>query len=56
MAREPSVLGWACGEQEGKAMESSKGPKEGRDTAGATGIDDAIKSARVQENLETQTN
>src|SRR5215212_24110 len=37
-------------------MESSKDPKEGRDTAGATGVDDAIKSARVQENLETQTN
>jgi hypothetical protein len=39
-----------------KPMESSKDPKEGRDTAGATGVDDAIKSVRVQENLETQTN
>ncbi len=50
------MLGWACGEQEGKAIESSKDPKEGRDTAGATGGDDAIKSVRVQENLETHTN
>ncbi len=39
-----------------KPMESSKDPKEGRDTAGATGVDDAIKSVRVQENLETHTN
>ena len=37
-------------------MESSKGPKEGRDTAGATGVDDTIKSVRVQENLQTHTN
>jgi hypothetical protein len=33
-------------------MESSKDPKEGRDTAVAAGVDDTIKPARVQENLE----
>jgi hypothetical protein len=46
------VLGWACGEQDRNDMESSKDPKEGRDTAVATGVDDGIKPARVQENLE----
>jgi hypothetical protein len=38
-----------AGEQDRNDMESSKAPKEGRDTAVATGVDDGIKPARVQE-------
>jgi hypothetical protein len=40
------------GEENRNDMESSKDPKGGCDTAVATGVDDGIKPARVQENFE----